>query len=190
MSERVSFWYGTKSQYDRITKTTSTLFFITDTGAIYKGSILIADKVSDQLLMDVANHTVTLAALQEEFGNLDKIYASEEELSSMKTELSSSISNVSQKVETNWNDTIISLSVQGRTVTYIKGDGTSHSFETQDTNTEYFLATDKVTGLTKLYSTTGNAEDGTMTQKAITEELNKKVGVEIDENLNRLIFTK
>lgn len=190
MSERVSFWYGTKSQYDRITKTASTLFFITDTGAIYKGSILIADKVSDQLLMDVANHTVTLAALQEEFGNLDKVYASEEELSSMKTELSSSISNVSQKVETNWNDTIISLSVQGRTVTYIKGDGTSHSFETQDTNTEYFLATDKVTGLTKLYSTTGNAEDGTMTQKAITEELNKKVGVSVDESQQRLIFTK
>jgi hypothetical protein len=190
VSERVSFWYGTKSQYDRITKTASTLFFITDTGAIYKGSILIADKVSDQLLMDVANHTVTLAALQEEFGNLDKIYASEEELSSMKTELSSSISNVSQKVETNWNDTIISLSVQGRTVTYIKGDGTSHSFETQDTNTEYFLATDKVTGLTKLYSTTGNAEDGTMTQKAITEELNKKVGVSVAESQQRLIFTK
>ena len=77
-------------------------------------------------------------------------------------------------VETNYDESIIALSVDGTTVTYIKGDGSTHTFETQDTNTTYSLGTDTVTGLTKLYATTGNAEDGTMTQKAIKTELDKR----------------
>ena len=92
-----------------------------------------------------------------------------------------------QQIEANFNESIIALSIDGRVITYIKGDGTTHSFETQDTNTEYFLATDEVTGLTKLYSSIGNAEDGTMTQKAIKTELDKKVGVTINNNM--LVFT-
>lgn len=88
-----------------------------------------------------------------------------------------------------YDESIIGLSVSGTTVTYIKGDGSVHTFETQDTNTEYSLGTDEVTGLTKLYATVGSAEDGTMTQKAIKTELDKKVGVSIDEDQNRLIFT-
>ena len=36
-------------------------------------------------------------------------------------------------------------------------------------------------GLVKLYSTTGNNIDGTMTQRAITAELNKKVELSLDE---------
>ena len=41
---------------------------------------------------------------------------------------------------------------------------------------EAFLkkANDVYAGLTKLYRTTGNNEDGTITQKKITEELNKR----------------
>jgi hypothetical protein len=87
----------------------------------------------------------------------------------------------------NYNETIIGLSVEGQTVTYIKGDGSVHSFQTQDTNTTYSLGTDSVTGLTKLYATTGSAEDGTMTQKAIKTELDKKVGVTISNET--LVFT-
>lgn len=86
-------------------------------------------------------------------------------------------------------ENIIGLSVDGRTITYIKGDGSVHSFETQDNDTTYSLGTDEVTGLTKLYATTGSAEDGTMTQKAIKTELDKKVGVAIDTAQNTLIFT-
>ena len=41
----------------------------------------------------------------------------------------------------------------------------------------------------KLYNSTGNNEDGTMTQKAITEELNKKVGVTVKEDAHSLVFT-
>lgn len=88
-----------------------------------------------------------------------------------------------------YNETIIGLSVDGTTVTYIKGDGSVHCFETQDTNTTYSLATDEVTGLTRLYATTGNNTDGTMTQKAIKTELDKKVGVTIDAAQGALIFT-
>lgn len=88
---------------------------------------------------------------------------------------------------TDFNETIIGLEVNGKVVTYIKGDGSRHSFETQDTDTTYSLATDEVTGLTKLYATIGSAEDGTMTQKAIKTELDKKVGVAV--NANTLIFT-
>lgn len=90
---------------------------------------------------------------------------------------------------TNYDESIIGLSVDGTTVTYIKGDGSVHSFETQDTNTTYSLGTDEATGLTKLYATTGTAEDGTMTQKAIKTELDKKVGVTIDDTQDMLIFT-
>lgn len=92
-------------------------------------------------------------------------------------------------LEADFNESIIGLSVDGTTVTYIKGDGSTHTFETQDTNTTYSLATDEITGLTKLYATTGSAEDGTMTQKAIKTELDKKVGVSIDDTNDMLIFT-
>lgn len=97
--------------------------------------------------------------------------------------------NIGAASSANYDESIIGLSVDGTTVTYIKGDGSVHSFETQDTNTEYSLATDEVTGLTKLYATIGNAEDGTMTQKAIKTWLDKKVGVSIDDAQDMLIFT-
>lgn len=103
-------------------------------------------------------------------------------------EVSDALTTLSGSVSTNYNESIIALSVNGTTVTYVKGDGSTHSFETQDTNTTYSLGTDEVTGLTKLYATTGNAEDGTMTQKAIKTELDKKVGVQIDDSSNTLIF--
>lgn len=51
------------------------------------------------------------------------------------------------------------------------------------------IASDTVAGIMKLYSTTGYNEDGTMTQKAITEELNEKVEARVDEQQEILIFT-
>lgn len=103
-------------------------------------------------------------------------------------EVSETLDVLSGSVSTNYNESVIALSVDGTTVTYIKGDGSVHTFETQDTNTTYSLATDENSGLTKLYATTGNAEDGTMTQKAIKTELDKKVGVSMDENSDTLVF--
>lgn len=100
-----------------------------------------------------------------------------------------SVANLSSATSTNYDESIIGLSIDGQTITYIKGDGSVHTMITQDTNTEYFLGTDEITGLTKLYATTGNAEDGTMTQKAIKTELDKKVGVTIDSAQDTLIFT-
>lgn len=115
-------------------------------------------------------------------------YSVAEKLNSSDTEIPTS-KMVVDALTTNYNESIIGLSVDGTTVTYIKGDGSVHTFETQDTDTTYSLGTDQITGLTKLYATTGSAEDGTMTQKAIKTELDKKVGVTIDDTQNMLIFT-
>lgn len=68
MSERVKFWYGSKGAYNSITnKDDSTLYCITNIGneCIYKGSILIAEKIPDSLINDIANHTVKIASLEE-----------------------------------------------------------------------------------------------------------------------------
>ena len=97
--------------------------------------------------------------------------------------------SILEVISNNYDESIIGLSVDGQVVTYIKGDGSQHSFITQDTDTTYSLGTDTITGLTKLYATIGSAEDGTMTQKAIKTELDKKVGVKIDELQNTLVFT-
>lgn len=48
-----------------------------------------------------------------------------------------------------------------------------------DNNTTYTTGTTSTSGLTKLYTTTGTATDGTMTQNAITTELNNKSKVTI-----------
>lgn len=116
------------------------------------------------------------------------VYNSDETHASPRLKIGDGVSLIdSLPFATDYNETIISLSVDGTTVTYIKGDGSVHSFETQDTDTTYSLATDEVTGLTKLYATVGNNTDGTMTQKAIKTELDKKVGVMI--SADSLVFT-
>ena len=99
------------------------------------------------------------------------------------------LEDLQSDISVNYNESIIGLSVDGQVVTYIKGDGSVHTIVTQDTDTTYSLGTDQVTGLTKLYATTGSAEDGTMTQRAIKTELDKKVGDTIDTTQNALIFT-
>ena len=50
-------------------------------------------------------------------------------------------------------------------------------------------ATDVEAGLVKLYSTTGQNVDGTMTQKAITDELDLRYKASIDDDDELLIFT-
>lgn len=47
-------------------------------------------------------------------------------------------------------------------------------------NLNYLVGSDILFGLTRMYSTTGSNTDGSMTQKAITEALNKKVEVSVD----------
>lgn len=66
------------------------------------------------------------------------------------------------------------LSVSGRTITYTKGDGSTGTITTQDTNTTYSTGTASASGLTKLYTGTGTATDGTMTQAAIKTALDGK----------------
>lgn len=49
-------------------------------------------------------------------------------------------------------------------------------------------ATIDVAGIMKLYDNTGVNVDGTMTQKSITNELNKKVEAKVDEDNETVIF--
>jgi len=63
------------------------------------------------------------------------------------------------------------LSVSGKTITYTRGDNTTGTITTQDTNTTYSVGTSTYSGTTKLYTTTGSNTDGTMTQKVIKEAL-------------------
>ena len=64
----------------------------------------------------------------------------------------------------------------GRVYTFIY-DGTNYELVgdiNTDTNTTYNTGTASTAGLTKLYTATGSAVDGTMTQKAITDALSGK----------------
>ena len=58
----------------------------------------------------------------------------------------------------------------GKQASFLRGDGTW----VVPTNTTYSTGTASTTGLTKLYTGTGTATDGTMTQSAITTALNGK----------------
>ena len=56
---------------------------------------------------------------------------------------------VSDYVKTKTDDKITGLSVNGKVITYTKGDGTTGTITTQDTNTTYSAATNSALGLVK-----------------------------------------
>ena len=110
---------------------------------------------------------------------MNKIYASEfigKLTGNADTATKATQDSVGQQINTTY---IKGLSVSGKTVTYTKGDDTTGTITTQDTNTTYSTGTSSTSGLTKLYTTTGTATDGTMTQNAITTQLNNKTSVTI-----------
>lgn len=51
-------------------------------------------------------------------------------------------------------------------------------------------ANEEVSGTMKLYSSVGQNTDGTMTQKAITDELNKKFEMDVSPEQELIVFTK
>ena len=50
------------------------------------------------------------------------------------------------------------------------------------------IATEDVIGVMKLYGSLGNNTDGTMNQKVITDELNQRTKLKIDEEAEMAIF--
>ena len=64
-------------------------------------------------------------------------------------------------------------------------DGTEY----KNIQTTFSTATDITPGLVKLYSTTGQNTDGTMTQKAITDELDLRYKASVDRDDELLIFS-
>lgn len=60
----------------------------------------------------------------------------------------------------------------------------------KELNKDLVLASEQVSGVMKLYSTTGQNEDGTMTQKAITKELSEKFELAIEEEEELVVFSQ
>lgn len=80
-------------------------------------------------------------------------------------------------------ETQIYLDLQTTTLYYFDG----YNFVKIDTSLP--TASETIAGITKLYNTVGYNEDGTMTQKAITEELETKVEVNLKEEDELIIFS-
>lgn len=108
----------------------------------------------------------------------------------MPEELPDDVKSLYGLVEKNKNQSVIGLSINrpAGKITATLGNGESYVIPIVDKADQFWLASDSNSGLIKLYFKPGNNEDGTMTQKAITAELDKKVGVKIDADT--LIFTK
>lgn len=51
------------------------------------------------------------------------------------------------------------------------------------------VASETIAGIAKLYNDSGSNEDGSMTQKAITDELNKKVELTVKEEEELIVFS-
>lgn len=64
---------------------------------------------------------------------------------------------------------------------------TGDSYKKIEANLE--IASEEIAGIMKLYSTLGENIDGTMTQKAITDELNEKVEMAVDAEEELLILS-
>ena len=131
---------------------------------------------SRALVSDSSGHPTVSAVTSTELGYLDGV------TSNIQTQLNGKLSTSGTAAKAtadaqgqNIADTYIKgLSVNGRTITYTKGDGGTGTITTQDTNTTYSTGTATTSGITKLYTGTGTATDGTMTQNAITTALNGK----------------
>ena len=129
------------------------------------GSVSGLTKLFDNLQGESTEGTLTQAALKTEFNG--KLSTSGNAASATKATNDSEDQNIA--------DTYIKgLSVSGTTITYTKGDNDTGTITTQDTT--YSQATTSTLGLVKLFTSTGSAVDGTMTQDAITTALSGKLG--------------
>lgn len=78
--------------------------------------------------------------------------------------------------EIDYNKSVISMHIDGNEVEYQTADGKWHKItHVGKEDVTFSIGNSEFPGLTKLYATTGTWEDGTLTQKAISEELDKKV---------------
>ena len=61
------------------------------------------------------------------------------------------------------------ISMEGDIVTVVRGDGTHYSFDINDNDTTYPSASEEEEGVSKLYSSLGENEDGGVSQKVVTD---------------------
>jgi ribosomal protein L21 len=93
-------------------------------------------------------------------------------LNSTATAAAATKDSANQQINTTY---IKNASASGKTVTFTKGDGSTFTISTQDSNTTYATGTTAATGLTKLYSSTGTNTDGTIRQKELSTLINGKL---------------
>lgn len=78
--------------------------------------------------------------------------------------------------EIDYNKSVISMHVDGNEVEYQTADGEWHKItHVGHEDVTFSIGDSEFPGLTKLYATTGTWEDGSLTVKAVSEELDKKV---------------
>ena len=78
---------------------------------------------------------------------------------------------------------IKSINIEGTVVTVTKGNGSTYSYDTQDTT--YQTADHETAGITKLYSSLGSNTDGTLTQaaiKATVDNLSNAIDSKLDKD--------
>lgn len=72
---------------------------------------------------------------------------------------------------------------------YINSDNTIYIYSNENyVSVSAAIATEEVAGVVRLYNSTGDNEDGTMTQKAISAALQKKFELQADETNELLTF--
>lgn len=86
------------------------------------------------------------------------------------------------------------ISMEGDIVTVVRGDGTSYSFDINDNDTTYPSASEEEEGVSKLYSSLGENEDGGVSQKVVTDTFyqinetidNKQMKASYDEETKQI----
>jgi hypothetical protein len=92
--------------------------------------------------------------------------------------------DVNFSIEINAYTTRIYVDLKTSQLYYFNGS------EYKKLNNNLELASEELAGVMKLYSTTGDNVDGTMTQRAITRELGEKVELTINAEEEMIIFTR
>lgn len=91
-----------------------------------------------------------------------------------------------------WTDSTYTVELEKSTAyLYIDRNniGEMYTWDGTKYNSVTPMATESVAGMMKLYNGKGSHTDGTMTQKSITDELNTKFEVSVDEDDECAVFT-
>lgn len=117
--------------------------------------------------------STTISGITKLTNSIDEV--PQENLAATPKLVADSIKAVQDAFEIDYNKSVIGMKVEGNIVTYTTADGQEHQIINKDSGASFSIGDSEFPGLTKLYATTGTWEDGSLTVKAISDELNKKI---------------